>query len=94
MLASFSATDGADIPTLNFAFAQYRTGGAVVAILRGIFEIAIKSSHLVSIIRARPWLFLHFSRIKQQFLKGWKIIVFCKIAMTMVASGNESVQNI
>ena len=62
-----------------------------MVILSGTFEIAIKSSHLVSIIRARPWLFLHFSRIKQQFLEGWKIIICCKPATTMVASGNESV---
>ncbi len=50
MSASLSATDGADTPTLNSAFARLRTGGAVVVILSGTFEIAIKSSHLVSIV--------------------------------------------
>ena len=87
-------TGGADTPTFVFAFAQPGTGSAVAVVLSGTFEIAIKSSHLMVINRAYSLPLLHFSGITQQFLKGWKVIAFFTAAVTIVVSGNESVQNI
>ena len=87
-------TGGADTPTFVFAFTQPGTDSVVAVVLSGIFDIAIKSSHLVIINRACSFPLLHFSGITQQFLKGWKVVTFLTIAATMVVSDNESVQNI